>query len=191
MFPWLWDLDINMVRKKQHDGHWNWELLVRQLSLKKIHEPDDRSIKLPLQLRNRRRIWRLFEEARVHDVAGLQEELMAARVSIKKQLSVPLVSFPTGLTPQEFPGFDSFKLPQRWCIVIMITRGTGINGMRYYYLGVRPTGNIHGSEYQLYDYSAQLSSGFIFKDIISQSSIQLPIYNIKVLYWSYYPLICQ
>lgn len=113
MFPWLWDLDINMVRKKQHDGHWNWELLVRQLSLKKIHEPDDRSIKLPLQLRNRRRIWRLFEEARVHDVAGLEEELMAARVSIKKQLSAPLFSFPTGLTPQEFPGFDSFKLPQR------------------------------------------------------------------------------
>ena len=84
MFLWLWDLDINAVREKQHAGRWNWELLVRQLSLKKIHEPDNRSIKLPLQLRNRRRIWRLFEEARVHDVAGLEEKLMAARISKEK-----------------------------------------------------------------------------------------------------------
>ena len=113
MFPWLWDLDINAVREKQHAGHWNWELLVRQLSLKKIHEPDDRSIKLPLQLRNRRRIWRLFEEARVHDVAGLEEELMAARISKERQLSALPFSLPTVLTPQEFPSFGSFKLPKR------------------------------------------------------------------------------
>ena len=62
-----------------------------------------------------------------------------------------------------------------------MTRGTGINGMKYYYLGVRPAGNIQGPEFQLYDYSTQLSSGFTFKDTISQlSSIQLPIYNIKL-----------
>lgn len=107
MFPWLWDIDINVVREKQHAGHWNWELLVRQLSWKKIHEPDDRSIKLPLQLRNRRRIWRLFEEARVHDVAGMEEKLMAARISKERQLFALLR---TDLTPQEFPSFDSLKL---------------------------------------------------------------------------------
>lgn len=69
LFPWLWNLEINAVRERQHAGRWNWELLVRQLSLKKIHEPNDVSIELLLQLRNRRRTWRLFEEARVHDVA--------------------------------------------------------------------------------------------------------------------------
>lgn len=77
LFPWLWNLDINAVRERQHAGRWNWELLVRQLSLKEIHEPNDISIELPLQLRNRRRIWRLFEDARVHDVAGPEEILMA------------------------------------------------------------------------------------------------------------------
>lgn len=102
-----------MVREKQHAGHWNWELLVRQLARKKIHEPHDRSIKLPLQLRNRRRIWQLLEEGRVHDVAELEEKLMAARISKEKQLFALPFSLPTGLTPQEFPIFDSLKLPKR------------------------------------------------------------------------------
>ena len=66
-----------MILEKQRAGNWNWELLVRKLSIKTIHEPDDKSIDLPLQLRNRRRIWRLLEEARIHDVAGEWEKLMA------------------------------------------------------------------------------------------------------------------
>ena len=77
IFPWLWDLDISMLCEKKRAGHWDWELLVRQLSRKTIHEPDDVSIKLPLQLRNRRRIWRLLEEARVGDVAKIEERLRA------------------------------------------------------------------------------------------------------------------
>lgn len=46
LFPWLWNLEINAVRERQHAGRWNWELLVRQLSLKKIHEPNDVSVEL-------------------------------------------------------------------------------------------------------------------------------------------------
>lgn len=108
MFPWLWDIDTNAVRKKQNAGRWNWELLVRQLSLKKIHEPHDTSIKLPLQLRNRRRIWRLLEEARVHDVAGLEEKLMAAMIEGEKRGSARAAvpsSLPADFNPQGVPGF--------------------------------------------------------------------------------------
>lgn len=67
--PWLWDLEIDLVRAKQHAGRWNWELLTRQLSQIHICEPDDTSLSLPVSLRNRRRIWRLLEEARVDDIA--------------------------------------------------------------------------------------------------------------------------
>lgn len=88
MFPWPWDLDINAVREKQHAGRWNWELLVRQLSLKKIHESDNIFIELSPQLRNRRRIWRLFEEARVHDVSGREERLTAVKMDGKVRLYI-------------------------------------------------------------------------------------------------------
>lgn len=107
IFPWLWDLDTSAVREKQHAGRWNWELLVRQLSLKKIHEPDDISIELPLQLRNRRRIWRLFEEARVEDVAGPEEILMAARMDEQRRsaLAAAPSSLRANFNPQGVPGF--------------------------------------------------------------------------------------
>lgn len=66
--------DISMaMREKRNAGRRNWELLVRSLLLKKFHELDDISIKLPLKIRDHR--W-LFEEARAHDVAGLEENLM-------------------------------------------------------------------------------------------------------------------
>ena len=69
LLPWLWDLDISKVRAKQRRGNWDWELLARQLSQVTIHEPDDTTLQIPQALRNRRRIWRLLEEARIDDVA--------------------------------------------------------------------------------------------------------------------------
>ncbi|KAK8076298.1 hypothetical protein PG994_003570 [Apiospora phragmitis] len=65
--PWLWDLDSELVREKQRNGNWDWELLVRKLSKPEIHEPSDTTLNLPVGLRNRRRIWRCLEEARVGD----------------------------------------------------------------------------------------------------------------------------
>ncbi|KAI1771558.1 hypothetical protein F4818DRAFT_429386 [Hypoxylon cercidicola] len=70
LFPWLWDLEVEAVHKKHQDGSWDWELIVRRLSQVKIHEPSDETLNLPLGLRNRRRIWRLLEEARLDDVAN-------------------------------------------------------------------------------------------------------------------------
>lgn len=66
---WLWDLDVNMIHGKQNGGNWDWRLLMHQLAQVCIHEPGDTSMQLPLQLRNRRRIWRILEQARVGDVA--------------------------------------------------------------------------------------------------------------------------
>ena len=83
IFPWLWDLDTKAILEKQRAGHWDWELLVRKLSIKTIHEPDDESIDIPLQLRNRRRIWRLLEEARMNDVAGEWERRMAMNEAMR------------------------------------------------------------------------------------------------------------
>ncbi|KAI0528247.1 hypothetical protein F5B22DRAFT_641220 [Xylaria bambusicola] len=31
LFPWLWDLDTEVVRKKQQESNWDWESLVRKL----------------------------------------------------------------------------------------------------------------------------------------------------------------
>lgn len=63
------------MREKQRagDDHWNWERLVRALAQVAIHEPQDKTLELPLGLRNRRRIWRLLDEARPDDVAGPAE----------------------------------------------------------------------------------------------------------------------
>ena len=71
VFPWLWDLDMEKIRERQRAGNWNWELLVRELSQVKIHEPHDTTLTIPRNLRNRRRIWRILEEARIDDVARL------------------------------------------------------------------------------------------------------------------------
>ncbi|KAF2243545.1 hypothetical protein BU26DRAFT_609563 [Trematosphaeria pertusa] len=68
-FPWLWDLDMDLMREKRKSGDWDWEGLARQLSLSAICESGDARLDLPLQLRNRCRIWRLLEKARVDDIA--------------------------------------------------------------------------------------------------------------------------
>jgi hypothetical protein len=111
-FPWLWDLGFSMTRQKQQSGRWNWELLVRQLSRTEIHEPDDTTLKLPLQLRNRWRIWRLFNEARVDDIAEPEgKRIEASREEKRKQLaSMPMVVWPS---PPGFPGFGKVKFPPR------------------------------------------------------------------------------
>ena len=103
MFPWLWDVDASMVREKQQAGRWNWELLAHQLSHTKIHTPDDITLRLPLPLRNRRRIWRLLEEARVDDIAGPEGKALAARrVEERKRLDM-LPRPPPNFKPVPFP----------------------------------------------------------------------------------------
>ncbi|KAK8076287.1 hypothetical protein PG994_003559 [Apiospora phragmitis] len=54
--PWLWDLDGEAVRRKQQNGDWNWEHLVRRLAQVRIHEPGDTTLQISLGLRNRRKI---------------------------------------------------------------------------------------------------------------------------------------
>lgn len=71
-------------------------------------DPDDMTIELPLKLRNRRRIWSLLEEARVRDVSGIDERLMAARMDGEKRgfaLAAVPSSLPADFNPREVPGF--------------------------------------------------------------------------------------
>jgi hypothetical protein len=120
MFPWLWDIDTHVIRERQQTGHWNRELLARQLSQTKIHEPRDITLELPLQLRNRRRIWRLLEEGRVDDVAGPEGSAIQARLEERDRLwaekqaknPLPPIPFP-GTTPcfVVFPP-SLFKFPK-------------------------------------------------------------------------------
>ncbi|KAH8678383.1 hypothetical protein BX600DRAFT_507334 [Xylariales sp. PMI_506] len=70
LFAWLWDLDKEAIRTKQRDGDWDWERLARSFSQVDIYEPTNATLDLPLGLRNRRRIWRVLEEARLDDVAS-------------------------------------------------------------------------------------------------------------------------
>lgn len=70
LLPWLWDLDSELLREKQRAGNWDWESLVRSLSKPEIHEPSDTTLNLPVGLRNRRRIWRCLEEARVDNTSS-------------------------------------------------------------------------------------------------------------------------
>lgn len=94
IFPWLWDVDTCLIEEKQRAGCWNWELLIRQLSQMKIHEPNDTSLKLPLALRNRRRIWRLLEEAKVNDIAEPQEKRIAAEAEEARRSRPPVSKGP-------------------------------------------------------------------------------------------------
>ena len=73
LLPWLFDLDVTQILEKEASGHWDWKGLIQRLMIPSIHEYDNTSLNLPLGLRNRRRIWRMLEEARVHDVAGEAE----------------------------------------------------------------------------------------------------------------------
>ncbi|KAK6003999.1 hypothetical protein QM012_008849 [Aureobasidium pullulans] len=67
-YPWLWDLDTLSIRAKQKSSRWEWESLLRSLWQPDVHMPSDESLDIPLSLRNRRRIWRILEEARVNDL---------------------------------------------------------------------------------------------------------------------------
>jgi hypothetical protein len=73
LLPWLWDLDSSLLQSRKSDilpfydveNAWDWELLVRQLAQTDVFESGKLMEHAPLALRNRRRIWRLVDEARV------------------------------------------------------------------------------------------------------------------------------
>jgi hypothetical protein len=70
--PHLWDINSKVFHKimSEKAGHWDFELLVRQLGQTGIWEyfQRNRADKALYGLRNRRRIWRLVEEMEVGDV---------------------------------------------------------------------------------------------------------------------------
>lgn len=88
LFPWLWDLDPSMLQGPSHtyadegngsynnqnlpsygaSNFWDWERLVRELAQVEVFESGNLMEHAPLGLRNRRRIWRLLDEARVDDI---------------------------------------------------------------------------------------------------------------------------
>jgi hypothetical protein len=80
ILPWLWDLDIFALKSHplapdtgdipiyEAEDFWDWELLVRTLAQVEVFEPGSLLEHAPLRLRNRRRIWRLLEEAEDGDI---------------------------------------------------------------------------------------------------------------------------
>lgn len=67
-FPWLWDLNRDECYAKeeetQEDGSkkvWDWEGLVRRLAQRDAFEARGNMQHAPLELRNRRRIWRCLD----------------------------------------------------------------------------------------------------------------------------------
>jgi hypothetical protein len=89
IFPWLWDLDASALKgsrqgcsERDYDGdyyysnlpaygadnYWDWEQLVRQLAQVEAFETGHPMEHAPFALRNRRRIWRILDEARMDDV---------------------------------------------------------------------------------------------------------------------------
>ncbi|RAQ46461.1 hypothetical protein AFGD_000221 [Aspergillus flavus] len=80
ILPWLWDLDISALRSYpvtpdagnaltyEAEDVWDWERLVRTLAQVEVFEPGNPLQHAPLRLRNRRRIWRLLEEAKDEDI---------------------------------------------------------------------------------------------------------------------------
>lgn len=80
ILPWLWDLDTFALRNYpvtpdagnvltyEAEDIWDWELLVRTLAQVEVFEPGNPLQHAPLRLRNRRRIWRLLEEAEDGDI---------------------------------------------------------------------------------------------------------------------------
>jgi hypothetical protein len=76
ILPWLWDLDSSVLESRRSDsassyteGEWDWELLVRQLAQVDVFNDENIIANVQLRLRNRRRIWRLVDEARMGDWA--------------------------------------------------------------------------------------------------------------------------
>jgi hypothetical protein len=80
ILPWLWDLDISALQSYpmtpeasdvptyEAEDVWDWERLVRTLAQVEVFEPGNPLQHAPLRLRNRRRIWRLLEEAEDEDI---------------------------------------------------------------------------------------------------------------------------
>ncbi|KAF7166705.1 hypothetical protein CNMCM5623_000249 [Aspergillus felis] len=80
ILPWLWDLDISALQSCpvtsdavdvptfEAEEVWDWERLVRTLAQVEVFEPGQPLEHAPLRLRNRRRIWRLLEEAEDGDI---------------------------------------------------------------------------------------------------------------------------
>ncbi|KAI9692687.1 MAG: hypothetical protein M1820_009437 [Bogoriella megaspora] len=93
IFPWLWDLDLEVFHEKHRSGQWDWKRLAFELADKTIHEPGNTSLQLPLALRNRRRIWRLLEEARINDVSTREEERMVENRRVREQAESTTRSF--------------------------------------------------------------------------------------------------
>ncbi|THV66138.1 hypothetical protein D6D29_10434, partial [Aureobasidium pullulans] len=104
--PWLWDLNVEMIRSRQRMGQWDWKELVTKLRRSDIHRPVDVSLQLPLSLRNRRRIWRILEVARVNDVAD---------IATKARMTGPTAWMYGGVTspPSAHPlyGYEILPLP--------------------------------------------------------------------------------
>jgi hypothetical protein len=79
LLPWLWDLNPSILTSQQSnnnppfnaDGAWDWELLVRQLAQVEVFEDGNIMADVQLGLRNRRRIWRLVDDARMGDSAAV------------------------------------------------------------------------------------------------------------------------
>jgi hypothetical protein len=78
VLPWLWDLDATLLKsqrlgslgkEKAYDanGVWDWELLVRELAQVDIFSDGELMANIQYGLRNRRRIWRLVDVARMND----------------------------------------------------------------------------------------------------------------------------
>jgi hypothetical protein len=74
VLPWLWDLDATILKSNSPGkdiswdaGTWDWELLVRQLAQVNILTDGNLMANVQLGLRNRRRIWRLVDVARMND----------------------------------------------------------------------------------------------------------------------------
>ncbi|KAH1390722.1 hypothetical protein KXX49_002760 [Aspergillus fumigatus] len=75
VLPWLWDLDVSALQSCpatsdavdvptfEAEEVWDGERLVRTLAQVDVFEPGQPLEHAPLRLRNRRRIWRLLEEA--------------------------------------------------------------------------------------------------------------------------------
>ncbi|KAF2822404.1 hypothetical protein CC86DRAFT_469777 [Ophiobolus disseminans] len=77
--PWLWDVDEKAVAAKQESGVWDWALLEHQILAPLLHNLEDKNLDIPLELRNRGRIWHIHERARVDDVAIHQRLQQALR----------------------------------------------------------------------------------------------------------------
>ncbi|KAH1826145.1 hypothetical protein KXX27_009196 [Aspergillus fumigatus] len=80
VLPWLWDLDVSALQSCpatsdavdvptfEAEEVWDGERLVRTLAQVDVFEPGQPPEHAPLRLRNRRRIWRLLEEAEDGDI---------------------------------------------------------------------------------------------------------------------------